>query len=77
MAGADRIIGVDLNPAREVLARKFGLTHFVNPAQLKGDLVPYLAELTGGGADYSFECIGNVDVMRQALECCHRGWGVS
>src|SRR5258705_10804777 len=77
MAGADRIIGVDLNPAREVLARKFGLTHFVNPAQVKGDLVPYLVELTGGGADSSFECIGNVDVMRQALECCHRGWGVS
>ncbi len=77
MAGADRIVGVDLNPAREALARKFGLTHFVNPKDVKGDLVPHLVELTGGGADYSFECIGNVEVMRQALECCHRGWGVS
>jgi S-(hydroxymethyl)glutathione dehydrogenase/alcohol dehydrogenase len=77
MAGADMIVGVDLNPAREALARKFGLTHFVDPKEVKGDLVPYLVELTGGGADYSFECIGNVDVMRQALECCHRGWGVS
>jgi S-(hydroxymethyl)glutathione dehydrogenase / alcohol dehydrogenase len=77
MAGANRIVGVDLNPKREALARKFGLTHFVNPADVKSDLVPYLVELTGGGADYSFECIGNVEVMRQALECCHRGWGVS
>ncbi len=77
IAGANMIIGVDLNPAREALARKFGLTHFVNPKEVKGDLVPYLVDLTGGGADYSFECIGNVDVMRQALECCHRGWGVS
>jgi S-(hydroxymethyl)glutathione dehydrogenase/alcohol dehydrogenase len=77
MVGANMIIGVDLNPAREALARKFGLTHFVNPKQIAGDLVPYLVDLTGGGADYSFECIGNVDVMRQALECCHRGWGVS
>src|SRR5687767_1855964 len=75
MAGANMIVGVDLNPAREALARKFGLTHFLNP---KGkDAVPEIVELTGGGADYSFECIGNVDVMRQALECCHRGWGVS
>src|SRR5687767_9883675 len=77
MVGANMIIGVDLNPAREALARKFGLTHFVNPKQIAGDLVPYLVDLTGGGADYSFECIGNVDVMRQALECCHRGWGKS
>jgi len=77
MAGAGMIVGVDLNPTREELARKFGVTHFVNPKEVKGDLVPYLVELTGGGADYSFECIGNVDVMRQALECCHRGWGVS
>jgi S-(hydroxymethyl)glutathione dehydrogenase / alcohol dehydrogenase len=77
MAGANLIVGVDLNPAREPLARKFGLTHFVNPNEIKGDLVPYLVDLTGGGADYSFECIGNVEVMRQALECCHRGWGVS
>jgi S-(hydroxymethyl)glutathione dehydrogenase/alcohol dehydrogenase len=77
MVGANMIVGVDLNPAREALARKFGLTHFVNPKDVQGDLVPHLVELTGGGADYSFECIGNVDVMRQALECCHRGWGVS
>jgi len=77
MAGADMIVGVDLNPKREALARKFGLTHFVNPKEVQGDLVPHLVELTKGGADYSFECIGNVDVMRQALECCHRGWGES
>ncbi len=77
MAGADKIIGVDLNTAREPLARKFGLTHFVNPKEVKGDLVAHLVELTGGGADYSFECVGNVQLMRQALECCHRGWGVS
>jgi S-(hydroxymethyl)glutathione dehydrogenase/alcohol dehydrogenase len=77
MAGANMIVGVDLNPAREALARKFGLTHFVNPKDAGGDLVAHLVELTGGGADYSFECIGNVDVMRQALECTHRGWGVS
>jgi S-(hydroxymethyl)glutathione dehydrogenase/alcohol dehydrogenase len=79
MAGANMIVGVDLNPARQALARKFGMTHFVNPKDLpsKDDLVPHLVELTGGGADYSFECIGNVEVMRQALECCHRGWGVS
>src|SRR5579885_1808454 len=77
MAGADMIVGVDLNPRREALARKFGLTHFVNPATLKGDLVAHLVELTQGGADYSFECVGNVQLMRQALECCHRGWGVS
>jgi len=77
MVGANMIIGVDLNPAREALARKFGLTHFVNPKEVKGDLVAHLVELTKGGADYSFECVGNVDLMRQALECCHRGWGVS
>jgi S-(hydroxymethyl)glutathione dehydrogenase/alcohol dehydrogenase len=77
MVGARMIVGVDLNPAREALARKFGLTHFVNPKEVKGDLVAHLVELTGGGADYSFECVGNVDLMRQALECCHRGWGVS
>jgi S-(hydroxymethyl)glutathione dehydrogenase/alcohol dehydrogenase len=77
MVGANMIVGVDLNPQREALARKFGLTHFVNPSNIGADLVPYLVNLTGGGADYSFECIGNVDVMRQALECCHRGWGVS
>jgi S-(hydroxymethyl)glutathione dehydrogenase / alcohol dehydrogenase len=77
LAGADMIIGVDVNPAREALARKFGLTHFVNPREITGDLVPHLVELTKGGADYSFECVGNVELMRQALECCHRGWGVS
>ena len=77
LAGASMIVGVDINPAREVLARKFGLTHFVNPKEVHGDLVTHLVELTGGGADYSFECVGNVELMRQALECCHRGWGVS
>ena len=77
MAGANMIVGVDLNPSRQPLAEKFGMTHFVNPKEVEGDLVPYLVNLTKGGADYSFECIGNVDVMRQALECCHKGWGVS
>jgi S-(hydroxymethyl)glutathione dehydrogenase/alcohol dehydrogenase len=77
LVGANKIIGVDLNPKREALARKFGMTHFVNPKEVQGDIVPYLVNLTDGGADFSFECIGNVDVMRQALECCHRGWGVS
>jgi len=78
LAGADMIVGVDINPAREPLARKFGLTHFINPKDL-GDktVVEAVVELTKGGADYSFECIGNVDVMRQALECCHKGWGES
>jgi S-(hydroxymethyl)glutathione dehydrogenase/alcohol dehydrogenase len=77
MVGAQKIIGVDVNPRREALARKFGMTHFVNPRAVKDDLVAHLVALTDGGADYSFECIGNVEVMRQALECCHRGWGVS
>ena len=77
MAGADKIVGVDINPSKQELAEKFGMTHFVNPKEVEGDLVPYLVDLTGGGADYSFECIGNVNVMRQALECCHKGWGVS
>ncbi|AMN48387.1 S-(hydroxymethyl)glutathione dehydrogenase [Steroidobacter denitrificans] len=77
LAGANRIIGVDLNPRRRALAEKFGMTDFVNPAEVEGELVPYLVALTDGGADYSFECVGNVDLMRQALECCHRGWGVS
>src|SRR5215813_6349725 len=77
MAGANMIVGVDLNPARKALAEKFGMTHFVNPKEVRGDLVSYLVTLTEGGADYSFECIGNVEVMRQALECCHKGWGVS
>jgi S-(hydroxymethyl)glutathione dehydrogenase/alcohol dehydrogenase len=77
IAGADRIVGIDLNPAREPLARTLGLTHFVDPNDVQGDLVRHLAELTRGGADYSFECIGNTETMRQALECCHRGWGTS
>ncbi len=77
MVGADKIVGVDLNPGKKALAEKFGMTHFVNPSEVEGDLVEHLVELTGGGADYSFECIGNVNVMRQALECCHRGWGMS
>ncbi len=77
MVGASQIVGVDINPARHPLAEKFGMTDFVNPKEVEGDLVPYLVELTKGGADYSFECIGNVNVMRQALECCHKGWGVS
>ncbi len=77
MVGADKIVGVDLNPAKKELAEKFGMTHFVNPEEVEGDLVPYLVDLTGGGADYSFECIGNVNVMRQALECAHKGWGES
>jgi S-(hydroxymethyl)glutathione dehydrogenase / alcohol dehydrogenase len=77
LAGADMIVGVDLNPARRTLAEKFGMTHFVDPKEVAGDLVPYLVSLTKGGADYSFECIGNVKTMRQALECCHKGWGVS
>jgi len=77
LAGANKIVGVDLNPNRKALAEKFGMTHFVNPKEVEGDLVPHLVELTDGGADYSFECVGNVELMRQALECCHRGWGVS
>ena len=77
LVGADIIVGVDLNPAKRELAEAFGMTHFVNPSEVEGDLVPYLVDLTGGGADYSFECIGSVDVMRQALECCHKGWGES
>ncbi len=77
MVGASQIIGVDINPDKRPLAEKYGMTDFVNPREIDGDLVAYLVELTGGGAEYSFECIGNVKVMRQALECCHKGWGVS
>jgi len=77
MVGANMIVGVDLNPKKRALAEKLGMTHFVNPSEVEGDLVAYLVHLTKGGADYSFECIGNVKVMRQALECCHKGWGVS
>ena len=77
MVGAEMIVGVDINPARKDIAEKFGMTHFVNPDEVEGDLVPYLVDLTKGGADHSFECIGNVATMRQALECCHKGWGES
>jgi S-(hydroxymethyl)glutathione dehydrogenase/alcohol dehydrogenase len=77
LVGADMIVGVDINPNRRALAEKFGMTHFVNPKEVEGDLVAYLVDLTRGGADYSFECIGNVTLMRQALECCHKGWGES
>jgi S-(hydroxymethyl)glutathione dehydrogenase/alcohol dehydrogenase len=77
LVGASQIVGIDVNPERRVLAQKLGMTDFVNPRELSGDLVGHLVELTGGGADYSFECIGNVKTMRQALECCHKGWGVS
>ena len=77
LVGATMIVGVDINPAREAVGRSFGMTHFVNPREIAGDLVGHLVELTGGGADYSFECVGNTTLMRQALECCHRGWGVS
>jgi S-(hydroxymethyl)glutathione dehydrogenase/alcohol dehydrogenase len=77
MVGADQIVGVDTNSTKRALAERFGMTHFVNPTDVEGDLVAHLVALTDGGADYSFECIGNVHVMRQALECCHRGWGES
>ena len=77
MVGAEQIVGVDLNPGRKPMAEKFGMTDFVNPSEVQGDLVPYLVDLTNGGADYTFECIGNTKVMRQALECAHRGWGKS
>ena len=77
MVGANKIIGVDINPKRRALAEKFGMTHFVNPKEVQGDIVAHLVALTDGGADYSFECVGSVELMRQALECCHRGWGVS
>ena len=77
LVGANMIVGVDINPDRKTLGESFGMTHFVNPNEVEGDLVAYLVDLTKGGADYSFECIGNVEVMRQALECCHKGWGES
>lgn len=77
LVGARMIVGIDINSNRRELAEKFGMTHFVNPQDIEGDLVAYLVELTKGGADYSFECVGNVKLMRQALECCHKGWGVS
>ena len=77
MVGANMIIGVDLNPERELIGKKFGLTNFINPVEIEDDLIDYIIDLTNGGADHSFECIGNTDVMRQALECCHKGWGKS
>jgi S-(hydroxymethyl)glutathione dehydrogenase/alcohol dehydrogenase len=83
LAGADMIIGVDINPERKAWGERFGMTHFVNPKEIRGDLVPYLVDLTKrgadqiGGADYTFDCTGNVTVMRAALEACHRGWGES
>src|SRR3954462_5011992 len=77
LGGAVQIVAVDINASREPMARKFGATDFVNPNKVEGDLVGHLVEITKGGADYSFECVGNVKLMRQALECCHRGWGVS
>jgi S-(hydroxymethyl)glutathione dehydrogenase/alcohol dehydrogenase len=76
LVGADKIIGVDINPGREAMARQFGMTHFINPKEVP-NVVDAIVQLTDGGADFSFECIGNVDVMRQALECTHKGWGRS
>jgi S-(hydroxymethyl)glutathione dehydrogenase/alcohol dehydrogenase len=76
MVGADKIIGIDINPAREAMARQFGMTHFINPKE-HANVVDAIVQLTDGGADYSFECIGNTTTMRQALECCHKGWGQS
>ena len=77
MAGADKIIGVDINDSKEEWGRRFGMTDFVNPKKITGDIVPHLVTLTDGGADYTFDCTGNTTVMRQALEACHRGWGTS
>src|ERR687893_1350304 len=77
LAGGEKNLGVDINPKRKALAERFGMTHFVNPKEVGGDLVAHLVSVTDGGADYSFECVGSVELMRQALECCHRGWGVS
>ncbi len=76
MVGAGKIIGIDLNPAREAMARRFGMTHFINPKQVQ-NVVDAIVQLSDGGVDYSFECIGNTATMRQALECCHKGWGQS
>jgi S-(hydroxymethyl)glutathione dehydrogenase/alcohol dehydrogenase len=77
LIGADQIVGVDINNSKKAIAEKFGMTHFVNPKEIGTDIVPYLVDLTKGGADYTFECTGNVTLMRQALECCHKGWGES
>ena len=75
MVGANKIVGVDTNDEKKAWGERFGMTHFVNPKEVGGGLVQHLIELTGGGADYSFECVGNVKLMRQALECAHKGWG--
>jgi S-(hydroxymethyl)glutathione dehydrogenase/alcohol dehydrogenase len=77
LAGADQIVGVDFNPGKIEMARRFGMTDFVNPTEVSGDLVAYLVALTGGGADYTFDATGNVGVMRTALESAHKGWGES
>jgi S-(hydroxymethyl)glutathione dehydrogenase/alcohol dehydrogenase len=77
LIGAEQIVGVDINESKKAIAETFGMTHFVNPKEVGTDIVPYLVDLTKGGADYSFDCTGNVTVMRQALECCHKGWGQS
>ncbi|GAC1457667.1 MAG: hypothetical protein NVS2B14_01790 [Chamaesiphon sp.] len=77
LVGANTIVGVDTNPAKKQLAEKLGMTHFVSPKEVEGDLVAYIVNLTNGGADFAFECVGNVKLMRQALECCHKGWGTS
>ena len=78
MVGADKIIGVDINPARQEMARQFGMTHFINPDEVGRDkVVQAIQDITDGGADFSFECVGNTTLMRQALECTHRGWGTS
>jgi S-(hydroxymethyl)glutathione dehydrogenase/alcohol dehydrogenase len=77
LAGADQIVGVDINPEKKTMAEKFGMTDFVNPAEVEGDLVPYLVDLTKGGGDYTFDATGNVQVMRAALESAHKGWGES
>jgi S-(hydroxymethyl)glutathione dehydrogenase/alcohol dehydrogenase len=77
LVGANMIVGVDVNPARRAIAERFGATHFVNPNEVGNDLTAYLVGLTKGGADYTFECVGNVALMRTALECCHKGWGTS
>ncbi|MBB4038634.1 S-(hydroxymethyl)glutathione dehydrogenase/alcohol dehydrogenase [Microvirga flocculans] len=78
MVGADKIIGVDINPSKRTMAEKFGMTDFINPKEIGNDkVVQAILDLTGGGADFSFDATGNTDVMRQALECCHRGWGES
>jgi len=77
LVGANMIVGVDINPAKKEWGERFGMTHFVNPKEVEGDLAPYLVNLTGGGGDYTFDCTGNVDVMRAALESAHKGWGES